>query len=72
MPCIDESGNLTESATALLKALIDNSLTSKEISSKIGVPIFKVRSSIRELVEAELLVEVGEKYEITDKGLSFT
>ena len=68
MPCVDESGNFSEAALKLLTALSKNQLDSKAISSEVGVPLFKVRSSLRELVEAKLLEEIGEKFKLTDYG----
>lgn len=68
MPCIDDSGRLSESGEKLIKSLLSEDLDAKEISSRIGVPIFKVRSSIRELIEAGLIAEAGEKYRIMEKG----
>jgi predicted transcriptional regulator len=71
MPCIDDSGNLSDSGKALLAALSKENLGVKELSSQIGVPLFKVRSSIRELVEAGLLEESAEKYSLTESGKTY-
>lgn len=71
MPCIDDSGNISDSGKALLSALSKEQLDVKSISSQIGVPLFKVRSSIRELVEAGLIQESNEKYNITEEGKNF-
>jgi predicted transcriptional regulator len=71
MPCIDDSGNLSDSGKALLSALSKEQLDVKTISSQIGVPLFKVRSSIRELVEAGLIQESNEKYSLTEEGKNF-
>ncbi|MHA1378645.1 MAG: hypothetical protein ACTSRG_09710 [Candidatus Helarchaeota archaeon] len=68
MPCIDESGKLSESGEALIKSILSDELTVKEISSRINIPIFKVRSSIRELLEADLIEKIGESYKSTEKG----
>jgi len=71
MPCIDDSGNLSESGKALITALSKDSLDVKEISSRLGVPLFKVRSSIRELIEANLIEEENKKYILTEEGKKF-
>ena len=71
MPCIDDEGNISDSGIALIKALSKERLDVKALSSQIGVPLFKVRSSIREMVEAGLLEESDEKYNLTEKGKTF-
>jgi len=53
----------------LLQEVLNEEHTAKELSSKLNIPIFKIRSSIRELVEAQILEESGEKYKITEKGV---
>ncbi len=71
MPCIDDNGNLSDSGKALINALSKKSLDVKEISSQINVPLFKIRSSIRELIEANLIEESNDKYKLTEKGKTF-
>jgi predicted transcriptional regulator len=67
MACVNPDGTVTESAKALLAA-VENPLTPEEISKQVGQPLFKVRSSIREMVQAELVKEEGGKYILTEKG----
>ncbi len=67
MACINPDGTLSESAKALLSNIQDP-ITPEEISKKVGQPLFKVRSSLREMMAAELVREEGGQYGITEKG----
>lgn len=67
MPCVNPDGSITDSAKALLK-VIETPLTAEEISKKVGQPLFKIRSSLREMVDAELIKEEGNKYVIAESG----
>jgi predicted transcriptional regulator len=67
MACVNPDGTVTESAKALLGSILDP-LTPQEISQKVGQPLFKVRSSLREMTAAELVTEEDGKFTITEKG----
>ncbi len=67
MACINPDGTLTKSAKALLQA-IDAPLSPEEISAAIGQPLFKVRSSLREMGNAGLIIEKEGRHQITDTG----
>jgi predicted transcriptional regulator len=67
MACVNPDGTVTESAKALL-TVVQNPLTPEEISKQVGQPLFKVRSSIREMIQAELIKEEAGKYVLTEKG----
>jgi len=70
MPCINPDGSLTESAKILLKAAHE-SLTPEDLAKKIGLPLYKVRSSLREMSEVGLIKETEGKFIITGKGKAF-
>ena len=67
MACVNPDGTLSTSAKELLK-ILNNPITAEEISQKLNRPMFKVRSSIREMLEAELISLVEDKYVITEEG----
>ncbi|MEA1965027.1 MAG: hypothetical protein U9O41_07885 [Candidatus Aerophobetes bacterium] len=67
MPCINEDGTLTPSARAVLSA-ISSPITSEEVAKSTGLPLFRIRSSIREMLEAGLVEEKEEKYVATKLG----
>jgi predicted transcriptional regulator len=52
----------------MLRALKAGSKSPEEVAQKSGLPLFRVRSGLRELTQAGLIVEKAGKYEITDKG----
>ena len=67
MACVNPDGTISESAKALLN-IVQNPLTPEEISKQVGQPLFKVRSSLREMAQAELVKEEAGKFSITEKG----
>ncbi len=67
MACVNPDGSLSPSAAALL-GMAAEPLRPEEIAGKVGQPLFKVRSSIREMAAAGLLREEGGKYVITEEG----
>jgi len=68
MPCVSPDGKPTLSGMALLNSLKSGALTPKEIADKTGQPLFKVRSGLRELLNAEFIKEIDDKYGLTEKG----
>ncbi len=68
MACISPDGKPTESGTKMLSALKAGAGSAEEIAPKAGLPLFRVRSGLRELTQAGLVTETGGKYAITDKG----
>jgi predicted transcriptional regulator len=67
MACVSPDGTLSESAKALLKALAKPT-AAEEIAKQVGQPLFKVRSSLRELTAAGLVQEKGQDFLITESG----
>jgi len=67
MACVNPDGTLSSSAKELLKVL-NNPITAEEISQKLSRPMFKVRSSLREMLEAKFISSVEDKYVITEEG----
>jgi len=70
MPCINPEGKPTETGKKVLQALRDNGLCSAEkVAEVTGVALFRVRSGLRDMVEAELVELLEDKYNITEKGI---
>ena len=67
MACVNPDGTLSTSAKELLK-ILNNPITAEEISQKLNRPMFKVRSSLREMLEAKLVSLAEDKYVITEEG----
>jgi predicted transcriptional regulator len=68
MACINADGTITETARTLLQAALKASLSPEDISVQVGQPLFRVRSSLRELTGAGFIREENGKYTTTDIG----
>lgn len=68
MACISPDGKPTESGTKMLRALKSGLGSAGEIAQSTGLPLFRVRSGLRELLQAGLANQKNDKYEITDEG----
>lgn len=64
MACVNEKGQLSSSGVKLLTAIKDTSLSPKEIASMAGAPLFKVNSSLRELVEVGYVIADEGRYQL--------
>jgi predicted transcriptional regulator len=52
----------------MLRALESGLGSPEEIAKDTGLPLFRVRSGLRELTQAGLATQKDDKYELTDKG----
>jgi len=68
MACISPDGKPTESGIKMLRALQSGLGLPEEISKNAGLPLFRVRSGLRELTQAGLAIEKDAKYELTEEG----
>jgi predicted transcriptional regulator len=69
MACLDAAGILTASGRRLL-GLLSEPRSPVEIAAAAGMPLYRVRSSLREMVEAGLVVERSGNYLATEAGAS--
>ena len=67
MACVNADGSLTPIAQKVLSAL-EPPATVIEINLRAGIPLYRVRASVRELADLGMLEEVCEIFYITDKG----
>ena len=67
MACINPDGTLTPSAKKVLIEL-DVPSSTANISQNTGLPVYRIRSSLRELIEAGFVSLNGDKYTITPQG----
>lgn len=67
MACINPDGTLTASAQTVLQTT-EKPVTVAEIAQIAGYPVYRVRSSLRELVNAGLIAEQEGRYQITPQG----
>ena len=68
MACIDADGALTPTGLLMLKGLAEEPQPPEEIARIVSEPLFRVRGSLRELVAADLIVEEGGLFMLTDEG----
>jgi len=72
MACISPDGKPTESGAKMLRALNSGLGSPEEVAKDTGLPLFKVRSGLRELVQADLATQRNNRYELTEKGAELT
>jgi len=69
MACISPDGKPTESGTKMLRAIKSGLGSAEEIASSAGLPLFRVRSGLRELTQAGLANQKDDKYELSPRGV---
>jgi len=68
MPCISPDGTPTESGVKMLQALKTGNSSPEDIAAAADMPLFRVRSGIRDLVAAGYVADTGGSYTLTDQG----
>ncbi|MBO8156886.1 MAG: hypothetical protein H0Z32_10530 [Bacillaceae bacterium] len=68
MACIDDKGNLTATAKKILTAVKDQSLTAEDVANEAGLPLFKVRSSLRDMASMGFVFQNGDSYQLNEKA----
>ncbi len=68
MACISPDGKPTASGGRMLTALKGGPSSAEEIAQSSGLPLFRVRSGLRELTQAGLTSAKGDNYELSPKG----
>ena len=69
VPCVSADGKLTVSGKKLLTTLETHpNSTAQEIAQIGEVPLFRVRSGLRELLAAGFVSEMENRYSSTDTG----
>ena len=71
MACITPEGKPTESGKKMLNALKSGATSPEEVAKISGLPLFRVRSGLRDMVQADLVAEEEGKYKLTGKGGEF-
>lgn len=69
MACINPDGKPTESGTKMLRSLKSGAKMPENVAEDSGLPLFRVRSGLRELSEAGYAVLKDERYAISPKGI---
>jgi len=68
MPCISPDGKPTESGKKMLLALHKGNRSPENIAKETGLPMFRVRSGLRDIVAAGLAEQRSGGYKLTPKG----
>jgi len=68
MACISPDGKPTASGARMLRALKTKAGSAEEVSQSAGLPLFRVRSGLRELTQAGLVSQKGEQYQLSAQG----
>lgn len=67
MACVSSSGELSPTAKKIL-LVVANPAKPEDVARETGLPLFRVRSGLREMAQAGLLEEQSGAYVITDAG----
>ena len=68
MACVQADGSLSENGMAMLRAIVERAHTAEEIAEQTGLPLYRVRSGMRELVGAGLATGSEDAYKATEAG----
>jgi predicted transcriptional regulator len=68
LPCVSVDGKPTKSGIATLTAIKNGASIAKAVSDNTGQPMFKVRSGLRELVNAGFVTKTDNEYQLTERG----
>jgi DNA-binding IclR family transcriptional regulator len=68
MPCVGPDGKPTDSGLKMLRALKAGHATAEAVATETGLPLFRVRSGLRDLTQAGLVVASDDSYRITEQG----
>jgi len=69
MACVSPDGKPTESGAKMLRSLKAGAKLPENVAEDTGLPLFRVRSGLRELAQAGYANSKGDKYEISPKGV---
>lgn len=67
MACISPDGTLSEPARKVLRSLVQGKGL-EEVAAEVDVPLYRIRSSVRELAQAGLVQESGTVFLTTPAG----
>lgn len=67
MACINPDGSITRPGRKMMEAM-SLPKTLEDVAKETAIPVFRIRSVIRELLEAEYVEESEGLYSTTEKG----
>ena len=70
MPCVSPDGKPTDSGMNMLRAVHDGKQTPEDVAAATGMPMYRVRSGLREMIDAGYLVQSDDTVNLSDQGRS--
>lgn len=67
MACVNASGEITDAARQILSAMLEVSPLSR-VAAQTGLPLYRIRSAMRELSGAGLAAESEDGWKTTETG----
>ena len=71
MGCISPDGKPTQTGIKMLSAIKPGCETAEEITAETGIPLFRVRSGLRDFAQAGFVEVASDKYKVTAKAAEF-
>ncbi|MCE7792433.1 hypothetical protein K8O68_08390 [Salipaludibacillus sp. CUR1] len=68
MACVNGDGKLTQSAKNILEAVDESPKSPADLSKELAIPLFKIRSSMRDMVSMGLVQETEGAYQLAPGG----
>ena len=67
--CVSPDGKPTESGAKMLRTLQGATKSAEDVAGATGIPLFRVRSGLRDLAQAGLAEAEGEGFRISSNGV---
>ena len=68
MACINPDGTLSVAAEKIM-ASMQQPTTLEDVAQQTGLPLYRIRSSVREIVQAGLVLEEDGQHTLTEAGM---
>lgn len=68
MPCVNPDGKPSDSGINMLRAIHSGKQTAEDIAAATGMPMYRVRSGLREMSEAGFVVQSDDVASLSDQG----
>ncbi|SES19053.1 hypothetical protein [Salipaludibacillus aurantiacus] len=68
MACVNGNGKLTQSAKNILQAVENSPKSPADLSRELAIPMFKIRSSMRDMASMGLVQETEGAYQLAPGG----
>lgn len=69
MACVNSNGEITEAARKILFSM-KQPVPLTHVEAQTGLPMYRIRSAMRELAEAGLAAEAGGDWQVTGAGMA--